>query len=348
MHDRTAEVVPVVIATAVRKDVPVQLQAIGKVEPYATIAIKPQVDAQLDAVHFSEGEMVRKGQLLFTLDPRPFEAALQWAEANLARNQAEAGNAELELKRRTKLLAQGFVSQDEFDQSTARAAALRAAVKADQAAIETARLQLQYCTIQSPIDGRVGQILVHAGNVIKRNETTLANINQIRPVYVTFAVPEGDLPRIRERAAAGDLTVDVRIPQDPRHVPKGELRFINNTVDTTTGTVLLKGLFPNEDEALWPGQFVDVGLTLATDTNVVVVPAEAIQTGQEGQYVFVVKPDDTVEVRPIVMGRAISRESIVQSGLDGGERVVVDGQLRLAPGAKVEIKTNPGVLPPQA
>jgi membrane fusion protein, multidrug efflux system len=333
--------VPVVVALAEKRDMPVDLHAIGNVEPYATISIKPQVDGQLAAVHFAEGDRVHKGQLLFTIDQRPFEAALRWAEANLARDQAEAGNAELEFKRRSQLVAQGFVSQDEYDQSAARAASTRAAVKADQAAIENVRLQLQYCSIVAPIDGRVGQILVHAGNIVKQNDTTLAIINQIRPIYVSFAAPEGDLPQVRARAAEGDLTVEAHIAQDPDHVPRGALSFINNTVNTTTGTVLLKGLFANEDEALWPGQFVDVSLTLAIQHDVVVVPNEAIQTGQDGQYVFLVKSDDTAEVRPVTLTRVAGSLAIVGSGLAPGERVVTDGQVRLAAGVKVEIKRDP-------
>jgi multidrug efflux system membrane fusion protein len=339
---KVGEVVPVNAVAAIQRDVPVQVRAIGTVEPYTTISIKPQVDGQLAEVHFQEGQRIRRGDLLFTIDPRPFEAALRQAEANVAREKADANNADTELKRRTGLLKQGFVSQDEYDQAFARATALRAAVKGDEAAVENARLQLQYCSIRSPVDGRVGQILVHAGNVVKRNDTTLAVVNQIRPVYVSFSVPEQDLPEIRRRAASGDLTVEVTIAGDSSSPVRGQLRFINNTVDTSTGTVLLKGLFDNETEILWPGQFVDVELTLSLQHNVVVVPPEAVQTGQEGPYVFVVKADRTVEPRPVVVERTAAAGAVISEGLSPGDVVVTDGQLRLANGTHVEIKGETG------
>jgi len=333
----TEAAVPVVVATAARKDVPVLVRAIGNVEAYSTVSIKTQVEGQLADVHFQEGQMVHKGDLLFTIDPRPFEAQLRRDEANLARDVAEANNADVEHKRLTKLLAQGFVSQDEFDQAKTKAAAMRAATKADEAALENAKLRLQYCTIRSPIDGRVGQILVHQGNVVKENDTTLAVINQIQPAYVSFSVPEQELPQIRQRAAAWPLTVEALVAgrSDP---VTGELRFINNTVNPTTGTILLKGLFANTDETLWPGQFVEIHLTLGVQNGAVVVPAEAIQTGQQGSFVFVVTPDLTAEVRPIVSGHRTGPEVVVTQGLTPGERVVTDGQVRLAPGSKVEIK----------
>jgi multidrug efflux system membrane fusion protein len=339
------ETVPVVAASVDERDVPLQVRAIGNVEPYSTISLKPQVDGQLAQLHFQEGQRVKQGDLLFTIDPRPFEAALRQAEANLAKERAEANNADSELKRRTALLKQGFVSQDEYDQAFARAASLHAASKADEAAIENARLQLQYCYIHSPIDGRVGQILVHAGNVVKRNETTLAVINQIRPVYVSFAVPERDLSEIRRLAAGGELTVEATIAGDSNKPVGGQLSFINNTVDTNTGTVMLKGLFTNEDELLWPGQFVDVNLTLSVQQHALVVPAEAVQTGQEGPFVFVINDDQTVEARPVVVERTTPLGAVVASGLSKGERVVTDGQLRLANGTRVEIK---GAGPAQA
>jgi multidrug efflux system membrane fusion protein len=339
------EVVPVTVATVVRKDVPVQVRAIGNVEPYSTVSIKSQVEGQLAQVLFEEGQRVRKDDLLFTIDPRPFEAALRQAEANLAKDAAEQDNAEVEAKRRTDLLAQGFVSRDEYDQAQTRAAASRAAVKADEAAVEHAKLQLQYCYIRSPIDGRAGQRLVHEGNVVKDNDTTLAVINQVRPVYVTFSVPEQELPEIRQRAAQEKLRVHAFIPRHETEPVLGELSFINNAVDTTTGTVLLKGLFSNDDEALWPGQFVAVALTLATHHDAVLVPAEAIQTGQQGQYVFVVTPDLSAEVRPVVAQEAAGPEVVVAQGLVPGDRVVTDGQVRLTAGSKVQVKD--GSQPPR-
>ncbi|HUI27284.1 MAG TPA: efflux RND transporter periplasmic adaptor subunit [Candidatus Kryptonia bacterium] len=334
----TREAVPVTVAAVRQQDVPMQLRTIGSVEAYSTVSIKSQVEGQLAEVHFREGEPVARGDLLFTIDPRPFEAALRQAEANQAKNQAEASNAIIDANRRAKLLADGFISTDENDQAQTRAASLQAAVKADQAAVENAKLQLQYCYIHSPIDGRIGRLLVHEGNVVKTNDTILAVINQIRPIYVTFSLPEQQLVEIRERAASGKLEVQAFVGQAATEPVRGELSFINNTVDTTTGTVLLKGLFTNEREQLWPGQFVDVALTLSVTRDALLVPAEAVQTGQQGPYVFVIGADAAAELRPVVVGRSAGHDVIVTTGLQAGERVVTDGQIRLAPGAKVEIK----------
>ena len=336
------QAVPVTVATAIQKDIPVQLRAIGNVEPYSTVSVKSQVVGQLAHVHFVEGQRVDKGALLFTIDPRPFEAELRQAEAAVARGVAEARNAAVDAKRRTQLLAQGFVSRDEYDQSQTRAASLAAAVKADEAAVENARLELQYCYIHSPIDGRVGQLLVHEGNVVEANDTLLAVINQVRPVYVSFSVPEQDLPEVRQRAGEGKLPVQAFLPHHDGTPIVGDLSFINNTVDTTTGTVLLKALFPNDDESLWPGQFVDVAVTLAVHRDAVLVPAEAIQVGQQGQFVFVVAADDSAVVRPVVPGSRTGSEIVVTQGLTAGERVVTEGQIRLAPGMIVQIKDGNG------
>ncbi|MFQ5667771.1 MAG: efflux RND transporter periplasmic adaptor subunit, partial [Candidatus Binatia bacterium] len=335
-------VVPVSVASVVQREVPVQLRAIGTVEPFSTVSIKSRVEGQLLAVHFHEGQPVHKGDLLFTVDPRPFKATLRQAEANLARDVAEAKNAAADAKRRTRLFARGFVSKDEYDQARTAAAARRAVVNADRATVDNARLRLQYCYIRSPMDGRVGQLLVHEGNVVKKNDTTLAVINQLHPVYVAFSVPEQQLPVIRQRAAATTLQVQAFAPPHNTHPALGRLSFINNAVDTRTGTILLKGRFANDDETLWPGQFVDVALTLGTRTDALLVPAQAIQTGQQGQYVFVVTPDLTAEVRPVVTGERIGQEVIVAKGLAPGERVVTDGQIRLAAGFKVQLKHEGG------
>ena len=345
---RSRSAVPVVVATVEQRDVPVQARAIGTVEPFSTVAIKSQVEGQLARIHFREGALVHVGELLFTIDPRPFEAALRQAEANLARDDAGAKDAALEEERFRHLVEQDLVSKSEYDQAHAKATALRATVAADRAAIERAKLELQYCYIRSPIDGRVGELLVHEGNVFKSNDVVLAVINQVRPVYVSFAVPQNDLPEIRRRAADGRLAVEAVGPDRTRPPAAGELTFINNTVDANTGTVLLKGLFPNDDEALWPGQFVDVALTLSTAHDAVIVPAAAVQVGQQGQYVFVVTANLTAEVRPVVAGAAVTGDVIVQRGLTPGERVVVDGQLRLAHGMTVEIKDRGGGTAPNA
>src|SRR5881396_3675465 len=330
--------VPVTVAPAVQKDAPVSLRAIGNVTAYSTVSLKAQVEGRVAGVYFAEGQEVKRGDLLFALDARPFEAALRQAEANLARDRAQAENARVEAGRFARLVKDGIVSQDEYDQAHARAASLEAAVVADQAAVESARIQLQYCSIASPIDGRIGEILVHEGNVVKANETVLAVINQLRPIYVEFAVPQQELDEIRTRMAGGELPVEAFRPADEDHPVVGALSFINNTVDTTSGTVLLKAVFPNANEDLWPGQFVTVTLRLATRHDAVMIPSRAVQTGQDGKFVFVVQPDGAVASRPVSVGQTVGEEVVVEQGLAAGEQVVTEGQLRLAPGVRVQVK----------
>jgi multidrug efflux system membrane fusion protein len=333
-----SEAVPVNVTAVVQEDVPVRLRAIGNVEPYSTVTVKPQVDGELAQINFKEGQEVKEGDLLFVIDPRPFQAALQRAEADLAKDQVEADNARVQVERYKRLLASNFVSKEEYDQFRTRAESFNAAVKADQAAVEDATLQLQYCYIHSPITGRIGQYLVHVGNVVKNRDTTLATINRIRPVYVDFSVPEQQLPDIRSSAAAHQLKVEAFLGTDATRTAGGGLTFIDNAVDTKTGMVLLKGTFPNEDEMLWPGQFVSVALTLRTRSNALLVPDAAIQTGQQGQFVFVVGKDLTAQVRPVVTGMSVNEEVVVEKGLELGETVVTRGQIRLAAGSKVQIR----------
>src|SRR5438094_6770304 len=330
--------VPVTVAPAVQKDAPVSLRAIGNVTAYSTVSLKAQVEGRVARVYFAEGQEVKRGDLLFALDARPFEAALRQAEANLARDRAQAENARVEADRFARLVKEGVVSRDEYDQAHARATSLEATVPDDQAAVESARIQLQYCSIASPIDGRIGEILVHEGNVVKANETVLAVINQLRPIYVEFAVPQQELDEIRTRMAGGELPVEAFRPADEDHPVVGALSFINNTVDTTSGTVLLKAVFPNANEDLWPGQFVTVTLRLATRHDAVMIPSRAVQTGQDGKFVFVVQPDGTVASRPVSVGQTVGEEVVVEQGIAAGEQVVTEGQLRLAPGVRVQVK----------
>lgn len=332
--------VPVVVAAVRQEDVPVQVRAVGTVEASATVAVRPQVDGQLARVHFTEGARVRRGDLLFTIDPRPFEAALRQAEGSLARTEAEANNARVEFERRERLFLEGFISRNEYEQAETRATALRAAVQAERAQVEHARLQLQYCEIRSPIDGRIGQLLVHAGNVVRRNDTVLAVINQVRPVFVSFAVPEHALAAIRQGAAAGPLPVAASA--NGAAPVTGELVFVDNTVDVATGTVRLKARYANDDEVLWPGQFVQVTLTVATEAGALVVPAAAVQTGQRGPFVYVVDAGRVATVRPVEVGMTVGEEVVIRDGLRAGEVVVVEGQIRLVDGSRVEVTAEWG------
>lgn len=330
---------PVTVAPVVEQTVAKQLNAIGSVRPYSTVSIKARVGGQITSVNFSEGQAVRQGEVLFTIDPRPFEADLEQARANLARDQAKARQAEEEDRRWAYMAKQGLASPERYEQVHADAAALRAAVEADQAALQSARLNLEYCTIRSPIDGRTGSLILHRGDLIKANDDrSLVVINQLHPVNVDFSVPEKYLAEIRRQMATGKLPVQAIVPGQEARTAIGVISFVDNEVDRTTGTIRLKGLFENRDERLWPGQFVDVTLTLAQRPHALLVPSHAVQTGQHGQYVYVVGPGMKAEPRPVVIGDARDGKTIVERGLKRGETVVTDGQLRLVPGARVQIK----------
>ncbi len=327
------------VAVAERKAVPVQLQAVGTVEAYATVSIKSRVDGQLMAVHFREGEDVKKGEMLFTIDPRPYDAAVKEARARLERDAALADKAERDARRYAELVAKNYVSSDKFEQFRANAEALRATVAADRATLERAQLNLEYCYIKSPMSGRTGRILVDEGAQIKANDDKggMVEIMQIMPIHVGFAVPQQYLSEIKTHMAAGPLKVEADIPESQVTAETGTLSFLDNKVNTQTGTVLLKGTFANTDRLLWPGQFVTATLTLATRSGAIVIPSVAVQIGQDGQFVYVVKPDMTVEMRPIALGMTLGDEVVVERGLSAEEQVVTEGQLRLVPGAKVRI-----------
>lgn len=353
--------VPVRVARVELRDVPIQLHAVGNVEAYSTVEVRPQVDGELERIYFKEGDSVKKGDMLFLLDTRPFEYALRAAEANLARDTAQMKKAKEDARRYEDLHRRGVVSEQQYDQYRADYEALEAAVRADRASVEKARLDLEYCSIRSPIGGRIGEILVDVGNTVEERSTTLAVINQTMPVYVNFSLPEQYLSDIRNYLAAeGSLEVYASIPKGKSPSPGvkdegaepgagsqaesrpavGELSFINNEVNEATGTIMLKGVFQNEDESLWPGKFVNVSLTLTTQEDAVLVPAKAIQTGREGKYVFVVTPDSTVESRNIVEGVKYGDDVVILEGLKPGERVVTEGHMRLAPGVKVTVRNG--------
>jgi len=399
------EAIPVSVSPVITKSVPVQIRANGSVQAIATVTIMSQVDGQISRIHFREGQDVKQGDPLFTLDQRPLEAALgqaeanlgrdtaqlqqaeaalaqsvaaeKQAEANLARDAAQLENANAQARRYKELIDDGAVSKEQYDQVRTTAVAMeatiqadeaavtnakaairsaqattetiRAAIKADQAIAENARVQLGYTVIRSPFDGRTGNLLVHVGSAVKARDSNspLVVINQIHPIYVSFSVPEQSLADIRKYRAAGSIRVDALIPGQEQSPARGELAFVNNTVDPSTGTIQLKATFGNSDNRLWPGQFLNVLLTLTTEPNAMVVPSQAIQTGQQGPYVFVVTPDLTVEMRSIAPGLALDGETIVQKGLTPGERVVTEGQIRLVPGARVDVKPSAPSAAPQ-
>jgi multidrug efflux system membrane fusion protein len=362
--------VPVTVATVAQKNVPVEVQVIGNVEAYSTISVRAQVTGQLEKAFFHEGDYVKQGDQLFTIDRRPLEAALNQAkanlsrdeaslgqsQANLARDEAQARYAEAQANRYAALFEQKIISRDQAEQLRANADAIAQAVAADRATIESAKaaigasranvanaeVQLSYTEIKSPIDGRTGNMTVKAGNVVTANNMELMTINQVEPIYVTFAVPESQLTAIKTYMAQGKLPVKARPQDDPGGEETGVLTFVDNAVDTTTGTIKLKGTFPNADHKLWPGQFVRVTLRLTTQQNAIVVPNEAVQTGQSGSFIYVVKQDRTVESRPVTVGARVDQDMVIESGLEPGETVVTQGQLRLAPGSRIVVRDANG------
>ena len=329
---------PVEVAAAVEKEVPLVITSIGRVEPIATVAVKAQVGGEVTRIYFKEGQPVRKGDRLFTIDPRPFETALRQAEAGLEKDRALLKNAEADVARYAGLVEKDYVTKEQYDALVANRDVLAAAVKADEAAVAGRRLDLEYADVRSPIDGRTGKLFIDAGNIIRTTDSSPAVvIEQMTPIDVAFSVPEGSLPRIRQFMAKAPLETDVVPAGEGQPAVAGVLTFIDNAVDTSTGTITLRATFDNPAGTLWPGQFVNVRLSLTTETGVV-IPSQAVETGQNGAYVYIVKDDLTAEMRPIKVSRTYGEDTLVAEGLKAGERVVTDGQIRLAPGAKVEIK----------
>jgi multidrug efflux system membrane fusion protein len=331
--------VPVAVVAAVQQSVPVRLQAIGNVEPYASVAVKSRVDGQILEVQFREGQEVKKGVILFRIDPRPFEAAARQAEAQALRDAASRDQAASQERRYQELLEKNFVSKDAYAQYRTNAQTAQATAKATEAALENAKLNLEYTVIRSPIDGYVGRALLQAGNMVKANDTiSLVVINQVKPVYVSFAIPEQQLATVRDLMRKGSLTVEVAAPGSDKTVATGRIAFLDNAVDQTTGTIKVRAMFDNGDAALWPGQFYTVNVKLYDEANAIVVPSRALQTGPDGQFVYVVKADMTAELRKVVVARTEGDVAVLAEGkLAKGERVVVRGALRLAPGIKVNI-----------
>jgi multidrug efflux system membrane fusion protein len=332
---------PVTVSAApvLQKAMPVTIDLIGAAEALSSVEIRAQVTGELTSVNFRDGGEVVKGQELFTLDRRPLEAALQQAQANLSRDVAQLANAEAQLRRHQDLADRGIATKEQLDQSRTNVTALEATAAADRAAVNNAEVQLAYATIRAPITGRVGKLLVSVGNLVRANDATpLVVINQLSPIYVTFALPEAQLPELNRYRARGPIPVEARAPSDTGSSPRGVLAFVDNAIDPSTGTIAARATFANADRRLWPGQFVNVTITLDTDPDAIVVPSAAVQDSQQGPFVFVVAPDKTAELRPVRVVRTAGAESVIENGAQPGELVVTDGQLRLAPGVPVAIR----------
>ncbi|HEX7570326.1 MAG TPA: efflux RND transporter periplasmic adaptor subunit [Verrucomicrobiae bacterium] len=341
---KVAAPVPVLAAKAVAKTMPVRIESppVGHVLPVSSVTIRPQIGGVISSVNFQEGQEVKKGDLLFTIDLRPAQTALTLAKGSRQRDAAQLDNAKIQFDRDEKLFEQKLISQDVFDTSKTVFDALAGTVAADGAAVTNAELNLQYCEIRAPIDGRTGGLQFHEGNVVKSPDDVLLTINQIHPIYAAFGVAERYLPEIQKQMRNRTLTVAASFENLEGEPPQGELSFVDNAVDATTGTILLKATFPNKRSVLWPGQFVQLALQLDELTNAVVVPSQAVQNGQNGQFVFVVKADQTVEQRAVKTSVTVKGETVIESGVNAGETVVTDGQLRLAPGVMVDDKSSNG------
>jgi len=331
--------IPVVVAKVTQRAMPVQLSAIGNVGSYS-VSVRAQVAGELLEVHFREGAFVHKDELLFTIDPRPYEAALAQAQATLLRDKAVAANNRAQAQRYVKLLADGVVSPSDTDTSKSAADAAEATVAADEAAVKTTQLNVEYCKIYSPMDGRTGSVMVKPGNLVKVADVPIVVINQVSPIHVDFTVPQEYLPEIRKYMAAGPLRVEATVPNNSGPPEIGTLTFIDNLVDTTTGTIHLRSTFENKSGVLWPGLYVNTLMTLAQQSSATVIPSQAINAGQQGSFVYVVQADGTVVPRSVTSSRSVEGLAVIDKGLQPSETVVTDGQVRLVPGSKVQIKNN--------
>jgi len=335
-----AKPVPVLAAGVTTQPIPVQISTFGTVQPFSSVAVKTQITGILKKVHFQKGQALKKGRELFNIDPLPFQAVLDQAKANHERDEVLLAKYQLDMKRQTELLKSGASTQDELDQAQTTVDAQAAVIRADKAIIDKARIDLDNCTITCPIDGIAGDLLVTEGNLVKLNDVTLVTINQIRPIEVFFNVAQSDMNAVRQRMAKDTLKVQVSLPSEPGLPEEGDLFFVDNTVDSGSGTIRLGARFPNDDERLWPGQYVLVNLRLATLDNAIVVPSKAVSTGRDGKFVFVIKPDNTAWIRAVTAGVQAGDVTVVEKGLRPGETVVTDGQVRLTDGARVEVRRD--------
>ena len=336
---RAAPAIPVLVAMAEREAIPVRLDAIGTAQPYASLSVKSRVDAQIAEVKVKDGQYVNAGDTLFLLDRRAAEAQARQMDAQLTRDKAQLANAKRDVERFARLVAKDFVSHQQYDTAATTAQALDASVQSDEAALDNAKVLLSYYTITSPIDGRIGMVSAKAGNNVKANDVPFLIVNQVKPIYVVYSVSERELPAIRAAMAAGPVTVRAAPAGDKGPPVEGKLAFFENTVDATTGTIALRAQFDNQDERLWPGQFANVAMALSVEAEALVVPQAAVQIGQSSPFVFVVKSDNTAEARKVVVSRTVNGKSVIESGLEPDERVVIDGQLRLSSGSRVNIRS---------
>ncbi len=342
--------VPVSVSPVLQETIPVEISGIGNAEAHSTVSVKSRIGGELKKIHFREGQEVRQGDLIFTIDPQPYEAALKQAQANLARTAALAKKAEEDLRRYQDLIRKEYISQEQFDQAKANSDVQTAALKADQAAVDNARLNLSYCFIHAPLTGVTGSLLFNQGAQIKANDDkAMVTINRVQPIYVSFSVPEQYLSEIKKYSARGPLKVRASVDNGVKTAEEGLLTFVDNAVDQTTGTIRLKATFDNKNKKLWPGQFLRISLALSAQADAIVVPSQAIQTGVQGQYVFVATPEEKAETRPVVTGRNFDGQTVIEKGLKAGEQVVTDGQFQLVSGSRLQIKQAvnvPGVQRP--
>jgi multidrug efflux system membrane fusion protein len=334
------------VAKVIAKEVPVQVSAIGSIDPLRTVNVKSRVDGTIVAVKFKPGDAVKAGQVLFQLDDRPAQSALLQARAAVDRDLATLENQKREFARQEQLMAAKITTQQDFDAARTAVAVTTQTIAVDRAAIETARLTLEYATIRAPIGGRTGKVLIDLGNVVKANDTVaMVTINQIQPIYVTFSVPQRYLSEVRERYLAGRLPVSVTAPESEKVLAEGRLDFVDNSVDSSTGTIALRAIFANEAETLWPGQFVSATLVLHNDPTALTLPPEAVQTGREGSFVYAVKADNTVQFRPVTVDRIVNGSAVLSKGVAAGELIVTDGQLNLVDGSRVQVAGAPSPAP---
>jgi multidrug efflux system membrane fusion protein len=328
----------VVTAVASQKNVAEQLNAIGTMEASESVTVRTQISGELTRVAFREGQDIQKGDVLFELDPRTYQAAIRKAEATLARDRVIMTNAGKDYERYSQLVKDGIVTQEQAEGYRTKAESAAADVAADQASVDSAREQLAYCTINSPISGRLGILAVDRGNVVKANDTVLVTINKLTPIHATFTIPEKQFPEVKRLMATGKVVVEAEVPGASGLRERGIISFLDNSVDPTTGTIRLKAVFDNFGKHLWPGQFTNLAITMGMKNNALVVPSQAVQTGQKGQFIFVIKADSTAEIRPVVASSVVQGMTVIEKGLQPGEQVVIDGQMRVVPGGKVEVK----------